>query len=343
MRLLHIKNTSTYDTLIQLQDYLNGDLKEAYGEYILTFNNGFGNGVIRGIDFDWGLTLIDFNVNLVEVTKMIFENNDKKLVEFIFISEGYLDFKEEEEATTFMNFDRYQNIIISSKIHSKKVFIFPKSTQIKVNIIQLDTVSYKEKQNNNLSYLDKALRTVFEKQNEVNSYHHLGSYNLKIADRIKLLDDSSDTGIVKTLSIEGQLNLIMAMQILEHQKTQSKDFLSDSLSRDHIKKIHELSTYITDNISEPLSINHLSKLSGLGPKKLQTGFKVLYSKSVNEYIRDLKLEVSRDQLKNCDLTISEIVYSVGFKSRSYFSKIFFERYGILPKDYRNNIKKVKIT
>jgi AraC-like DNA-binding protein len=261
------------------------------------------------------------------------------LVEFIFISEGYLEFSEDENATTFMNFERYQNIIISSKIKSKKVFVFPKETQIKVNIIQLDTISYKEKKNNNLSYLDKALKTVFESQNEALSYHHLGNYNLKIADKIKQLDSTYHEGIIKTLSIEGQLNLIMAMQLLEHKNFQSTDLLTDSLSKEHIKKIQELSTYITDNMSEPLSIAALSKRSGLGAKKLQLGFKVLYSKSVNEYIRDLKLEISRDQLKNSDLTISEIVYSVGYKSRSYFSKIFYERYEILPKDYRNKIKR----
>lgn len=339
MHLLHIKNTSTKNTILQLQQYFKGNLTEAYGEYTLTFNNALGAGVIRGIDFDWGLSLIDFNINLVEVAKITFENNDRKLVEFIFISEGYLEFSEDENATTFMNFERYQNIIISSKIKSKKVFVFPKETQIKVNIIQLDTISYKEKKNNNLSYLDKALKTVFESQNEALSYHHLGNYNLKIADKIKQLDSTYHEGIIKTLSIEGQLNLIMAMQLLEHKNFQSTDPLTDSLSKEHIKKIQELSTYITDNMSEPLSIAALSKRSGLGAKKLQLGFKVLYSKSVNEYIRDLKLEISRDQLKNSDLTISEIVYSVGYKSRSYFSKIFYERYEILPKDYRNKIKR----
>ena len=338
MHNIHLKHSSTKDALIQLQKFLNGSITEAYGEYVLTFNNVFGNGVIRGIDFDWGLSLIDFNVNLVELTKITFENNERKLVEFIFISEGHLEFKEDLEEASFMNFNRYQNIIISSKIHSKKVFVLPKATQVKVNVIQLDTISYKEKKNNNLSSLDKTLHTVFESQNETASYHHLGNYNLKIADIIKQLDNTPNTGI-RTLCIEGQLNLIMAMQMLEHQNSQIKEALQDSLSKEHIKKIQELSTYISDNISEPLSIDYLSKLSGLGPKKLQMGFKVLYSKSVNEYIRDIKLEVSRDQLKHSDLTISEIVYTIGFNSRSYFSKIFFERYNILPKDYRNNNKK----
>lgn len=337
MHKIHIKNTSTNDALLQLQENLGGNLKEAWGEYTLTFDNKLGKGVIRAIDFDWGLSLIDFNVTFVEVIQITFENNTKKLVEFIFISEGNLEFKE-DEAATLLNFDRYQNIIISSKISSKKVYVFPKATQIKVNIIQLETNVYTNKKNNNLNYLDKVLRTVFESQNQTVSYHYLGNYNLKIADEIKQLNNTHNAGIIRTLSIEGQLNLIMAMQMLEHQNSQTKSPLSDSLSREHIKKIYELSTYITDNISEQISVELLSKMSGIGPKKLQVGFKVLYSKSVNEYIRDLKLQIARDQLNNSDFTISEIVYNIGYRSRSYFSKIFYERYGILPKNYKNTIK-----
>ena len=106
------------------------------------------------------------------------------------------------------------------------------------------------------------------------------------------------------------------------------------MPKDDIKKIHELASHIVDNISETLTVASLSERSGLIPKKLQLGFRVLYSKSVNEYIRQMKLEISRDLILNTNDTISEIVYNIGFKSRSYFSKIFYEKYGILPTEYR---------
>lgn len=129
------------------------------------------------------------------------------------------------------------------------------------------------------------------------------------------------------------------MQMLEQKKYETNKPIAESLSKDSIKKIQQLSNYIIDNISDPLTISELTKISGLGPKKLQLGFKILYSKTVNEYVRDLKLEISRDQLSNSNLSISEIVYNIGFKSRSYFSKIFAERYHILPKEYRAKSQK----
>ena len=112
----------------------------------------------------------------------------------------------------------------------------------------------------------------------------------------------------------------------------------EDISKEDILKIHKLTTYIIENISENISITTLSEESGLSPKKLQLGFKILYSKTVNEYVRSLKLEISKNYLKNSDLSVSEIVYAIGIKSRSYFSKIFFEAYDILPTEYRKHIK-----
>ncbi|WP_142784588.1 helix-turn-helix transcriptional regulator [Changchengzhania lutea] len=334
-----IKNSNTENTIRQLSEVLDGHVVSSCGEFTLTFDNKYGHGVIRGIDFDWGLSLIDFDVTFKEVTKIIFVSQNRKLVEFIFVSEGSLEFgySTNKELSTF---NRYQNIIISDKKAKRKTFVFPKDKAVKTNIIQLDTSDYLGKKNNNIKYLDKVLSQLFNKENDTVSYQHLGNYNLKIADQIKQMSNSHDEGIIRTLSIEGQINLIMAMQILEHQNFQSKTVLPDTLSSSHIKKIHELTSYISDNLSEPLSVTALSTLSGLGPKKLQSGFQVLFSKSVNEYIRDLKLEVARDQLLKTDLTISEIVYGIGLRSRSYFSKIFIERYGILPSQYRTEIKSV---
>ncbi|MDX1318460.1 MAG: AraC family transcriptional regulator, partial [Xanthomarina gelatinilytica] len=39
-------------------------------------------------------------------------------------------------------------------------------------------------------------------------------------------------------------------------------------------------------------------------------------------------------IKNTDMNISEVVYTIGLTSRSYFSKIFKEKYNCSPKDYK---------
>ncbi|TSE09155.1 AraC family transcriptional regulator [Aquimarina algiphila] len=337
MQKIEIHSIDGVEILEQLNVHLKGKLTNQWGEHVLEFDNELGKGIVRSIAFDWGVSLVDYDVSFVQDTKIVFTIGKANPIEFIFISEGKLNYTNNTEERPY-TFERYQNIIISTQKFSKETYVFPKTATVKVNFIYVLPGEYAKKKNNNLSYLSKSLFSAFNEENEKSPYKHFGNYNLKIADQVKQLQESYESGIVRTLSIEGQLNLIMAMQMLEHNNYENGLALPESLSKEDIKKIHNLSGYIIDNISEPLSVQSLATKAAMSSKKLQLGFRVLYSKSVNEYIRQLKLEISRDYIKNTNDSISEIVYNIGFKSRSYFSKIFFERYGILPTDYRKKIK-----
>ena len=44
---------------------------------------------------------------------------------------------------------------------------------------------------------------------------------------------------------------------------------------------------------------------------------------------------AKELLLNTDLNITEITYKIGINSRSYFSKLFKEKYGMSPKVFQN--------
>ena len=79
----------------------------------------------------------------------------------------------------------------------------------------------------------------------------------------------------------------------------------------------------------------LAKRVSLSEFRLQEGFKTLYHQTVNGYSKEIKLQKAAEYLKYSDFSVSEIVYKIGFNSRSYFSQIFSKRFGMLPTDYRN--------
>lgn len=340
MQEIVIINQDTANLLTQLNAFFKGKLEEEWGEHTLTFSNKLGHGTIRSISFDWGVALLDYDVIFNEEVQIIYLTGDETPVEFIFITEGNLRYRQDSKSEEVF-LEQYQNIIISPERQSRKAFVFPKATNVKVNHIQLLKKQYARKKNNNLKYLNDVLLSVFEGESRELPFKHFGNYNLEIADEVREMHShaSGNLGMIKTLGIEGRLNIILAMQILEHQKFQNNNTLPGSLTTEDIKKTHKLAEFIIDNISNPLTISILSRESGLSGKKLQTGFRMLYNKTVNEYIKTLRLEVSRDLLKNSDLTVSEVVYHIGIRSRSYFSKIFYEHYGILPTEYRSKLKK----
>ena len=328
--------------LSQLNSCLEGELTEEWGERTLRFDNETGKGVIRNIGFDWGVSLLDCDVTFYKDVKLVFKTSSVSPIEFVFISKGSFKYGE-DDSEEYLDLEQFQNIILSPKRYAKKTFLFPSGKDLKVNFIRILRKEYLKKKNNNVTYLNDLLLSVFNDTEGNEPYSHGGSFNLKIADEVKALQKAHDNGIMRTLSLEGRIYLILSLQLLEHHNFETTETLPESLSKEDIKKIHRLSDFILDNISGPLSVDILSTESGLSPKKLQLGFKVLYSKTVNEYIRQLKLEISRDFLKSTDLSVSEIVYAVGIKSRSYFSKIFTEAYGILPTDYRKQLKVSKVT
>lgn len=334
---IHVKGSVASDFITQLKQVLSGELTEKWGEQVLQFNSELGSGYIRGMSFDWGVSLLDYDVCFNQETKIIIDTQTTSPIEFIFISEGNLQYHA-AHLEKHLNLERYQNVIISNVENSEKCFLFPKHSKVRVNFIQILKKVYSKKKNNNISYLTNGLLEAFWTDRDHTNFHHLGGFNLKIADQIARLNQDDNYGIVRSLSLEGRLYLILALQILEHQNFKKNRDLPESLRREDLKKIHELTSFILDYIAEPLTVEVLSKQSGINPKKLQAGFRLLFDKSVNEYIRQLKLEVARDYIKNSDDSISEVVYRIGFKSRSYFSKIFYERYGILPIEYRKQVK-----
>lgn len=56
--------------------------------------------------------------------------------------------------------------------------------------------------------------------------------------------------------------------------------------------------------------------------------------SVNQFIKETRLQEAAKLILNPNLTASEISYKVGFSSPSYFNKCFSKYYGITPGEYK---------
>src|SRR5690606_1434377 len=166
---------------------------------------------------------------------------------------------------------------------------------------------------------------------------YVGSYNLKIADNIKQLQAIKQEGLVRRLLTKGIVNVILALEIEQHQyDVEHQELASTSLNKTEIHAIEELTEYIHNYPDLDHKIENLTKKIGLSAAKVQEGFKFKHGLTVCEYIRHVRLTKSEELISNTDLNISEIVYSLGFSSRSYFSKIFRERFNCSPMHYKKN-------
>ncbi len=104
---------------------------------------------------------------------------------------------------------------------------------------------------------------------------------------------------------------------------------------------------IENNISnENFSVSDLAREAGLNRSTLHRRLIRLTGKSATELITEIRLSRARELLENDAATVSEIAYEVGFKSPSYFIRLFKKAYQVTPGDVRkkgSGILKIPIT
>ncbi len=104
------------------------------------------------------------------------------------------------------------------------------------------------------------------------------------------------------------------------------------MDKKFIDQVHHI---VMSNITdEKFGVRKLASLLGLSASQTLRKVRTETGKSVNQYIRELRLKKASKLIKKTDLTISEIAFKVGFNSQPYFSKTFRNRYGITPGEYK---------
>jgi AraC-like DNA-binding protein len=67
-------------------------------------------------------------------------------------------------------------------------------------------------------------------------------------------------------------------------------------------------------------------------------FKLETGKTISQYKRDKRLEISKKMLIEDNLTVSEVSEKMNYCSIHYFSSEFKKKYGFPPSEYANKIK-----
>ena len=157
-----------------------------------------------------------------------------------------------------------------------------------------------------------------------------------IKDRLEGIDSGADMYLSKPFDMDilrsSLVQLINSRQIMFNKfyngitpKAKEK---TTTLDNDFIKNVL---TYINENISElELSVEDLASKVYLSRSQLYRKIKTLTGVSVNEFIRNVRLEKAQELIELGNDNMTEISYKVGFSSPSYFTKCYKDKYGYLP-------------
>ena len=92
---------------------------------------------------------------------------------------------------------------------------------------------------------------------------------------------------------------------------------------------------ILDNLGdERFDANALSVIMAMSRAQLLRRLKALTGYSPGFYIKSMRLEKAKEFLETSDVSVSEAAFNTGFGTPSNFSKVFTEKYGITPSQFR---------
>ncbi|MGM9749120.1 MAG: two-component regulator propeller domain-containing protein [Candidatus Cryptobacteroides sp.] len=114
----------------------------------------------------------------------------------------------------------------------------------------------------------------------------------------------------------------ISMKISEYEEQKEKEFLEKAYS------------IVVNHIGESeFNVNELMSELGVSKTQLHKKMTALTGAPASSFIRNIRLDKAREMLQTGRYSISEVLYSVGFASPSYFSKMFKARFGKLPSDF----------
>jgi AraC-like DNA-binding protein len=101
-----------------------------------------------------------------------------------------------------------------------------------------------------------------------------------------------------------------------------------SMDQEFIRKLNE--TMEANLSNEQFGVNELASEMGLSRSALFRKLKLVTNKSINQFIREVRLKRAMEMLQKNIAPVSEIAFKVGFGSPAYFNTCFHEYFGYPP-------------
>ena len=117
---------------------------------------------------------------------------------------------------------------------------------------------------------------------------------------------------------------------------------STKIEDDTTNDIKAILEYIKINYMNPISIKDLANVVNFSEHYFMRFFKKYMGMTCVDYINEYRLNIATNLLETTDMSIMEIAVKVGVNNISYFNKIFKKKFNLTPKEYRKNLKNIKM-
>ena len=329
MNTYHLDLNDVDDIIPELANHFGTIYSESLGEFQLNIPKTQGEGNIKVINFPNGIGLHTYHLKFKEDLQLRLSHYKVRPIRFIYCVEGSINssFGNYEEEFTVKE---HEYLIAAPKDSETHNLFIPKDKEVILCYLEIDRLKFQQYFSFNLKDLEPIFYELFSDTKAKKRISERASFSLKTAESIKEIRNCEVTGFPR-INFIGAKALEILSYMLTRFKSEGENVENKRLKDKDMKAIEKAVEHIDAHIANTGTVNELSKIAGVNTNKLQEGFQTVFGKTVNEYVRDIRLTKALNILSNGDKNVSEVVYELGLSSRSYFSKIFKEKYGISPR------------
>ena len=253
---------------------------------------------------------------------------DTSFIQFHFVSEGQAIFSFNNGAYK-MSVNNGKYIVLYNPIKNLPLnaVISPKSNVLSVLISIKKFHKLFSEDSNNIQFLkDENANQKYYYENKISNPIFL------VLNELKRFDINSST---KNLFLKAKI-----YELFSHLYNRNRDLNIEQCpfltNEENFKKIKQAKEIIIENMTNPPSLVELSEEINLSLKKLKEGFKKIYGKPVYQFLIEYKMELAKKLLSDNNYNVNEVSLKLGYSTASHFITAFKNKYGLTPKNFKQN-------
>ncbi len=104
------------------------------------------------------------------------------------------------------------------------------------------------------------------------------------------------------------------------------------------QRVKEILSFLHTHFQEPLRIHDIARAAAVSRTECFRCFQTVLGKSPGEYLTEYRLSAAASLMIRSEKPLAEIAHLCGFRSPSYFGKVFREKCGIPPGKFREQFR-----
>ncbi len=314
---------------------LNIESKSDCLEEVLTIPAFHGSGQITGFNFKFGLGVLIVKCRLKKDWVIEFKTPCPPLLLKFNLKGEFWHVFDHQNIQYHLN--PLQGTISANPQSSQQYFEFPSGMELFFVAIMIQRSEYLKKVDCMVEKMPDKLSKVFSDQQATEPFFYQSNYSLASSACIQKMASDKNKGLTRSTFIEGK-----ALELLSKQLKQFEDDLNSpskkiTLRKFDLGKIKEARDILIEDLKNPPTIEELALKTGINRTKLKTGFKKVFELTINEYLRNERLEKASILLLN-GMPVKEVSEQIGYVNSGHFANKFKKKYGVLPKDYLKSIQ-----